>query len=84
MSFNYIGVLYYEGSAANGVHITDYVQEIKDKASFDKFITGSGPEDHVLKVICAWGGQINLCMGWADQPVHGVGRSICPFVSYTK
>ena len=45
-----IGVLYYEGSAANGVRITDYVEEIKDRAAFEKFIAGNGPDDHVLKV----------------------------------
>ena len=46
------GVLFYEGSAANGVRITDHVQEIGDRASFDAFVAGGGPEDHVLKV---WG-----------------------------
>ena len=50
-SFFPSGVLYYEGSAANGVRITDYVEELKDRASFDRFILGSGPDDHVLKVV---------------------------------
>ena len=46
------GVLFYEGSAANGVRVTDFVTEIGNKAAFDAFVSGGGPADHVLKV---WG-----------------------------
>ncbi|KAG1664584.1 hypothetical protein FOA52_012526 [Chlamydomonas sp. UWO 241] len=43
------GVLFYEGSAANGVKVTDFVGSIKSREQFDKFVNGGDP--NVLKVV---------------------------------
>jgi len=46
------GVLYYEGSAAEGEHVTDHVGTIKSKRQFAEFVL-NGPKDELQVVMVA-------------------------------
>jgi hypothetical protein len=77
------GVLYYEGSAADGIHMASYVTELETKAAFNTFVYGAEPNNRVLKVV-------NVALTSASPCIHvypavlALARNFMGHVSFAR